>query len=265
MTASSDLFRHAGRAPRASINHITVHDGFTLADLVSYAEKHNEGNGEDNRDGAEDNHCSNWGEEGPTSDPAIRALRQRARKNLLTSLFLAQGVPLLLAGDEVGNSQNGNNNAYCHDNDIGWIDWSGAGTENDLTELISKLTRLRERYPQLKGRHWLLGTRPDGSNDIRWITPQASDMKEEDWTYPDARYLAYVLGPIEPQGAPIFIVLNAAPETVRYVMPGWADFTKWEQLLATAISGAEQSEQVIEAGAERNAEARSITVYGGLR
>ncbi len=127
MTASSDLFHHDDRATRASINHITVHDGFTLADLFSYNDKHNEANGEDNRDGSNDNHSNNCGHEGPTDDAAITALRRQLRKNQLACLFLAQGMPLMLAGDEVGNSQNGNNNAYCQDNEIGWVSWDNLG------------------------------------------------------------------------------------------------------------------------------------------
>src|SRR6266540_660753 len=123
MTASSDLFHHDNRATRASVNHITVHDGFTLADLFGYNEKHNEANGEDNRDGSNDNHSNNCGHEGPTSDAAIVALSRQLRKNQLACLFLAQGTPLMLAGDEVGNSQNGNNNAYCQDNETGWVNW----------------------------------------------------------------------------------------------------------------------------------------------
>src|SRR5258708_8167681 len=129
MTGSSDLFNHDGRRPRAGINHITVHDGFTLADLFSYNEKHNEANGEDNRDGSSDNHSTNCGHEGPTDDPAITALRRRLRKNQLACLLLAQGLPLILAGDEVGNSQSGNNNAYCQDNEIGWAGWEGLNPE----------------------------------------------------------------------------------------------------------------------------------------
>src|SRR5712672_2939495 len=125
MTASADLFNHDRRSPLASINHVTVHDGFTLADLVSYAAKHNEANGEDNRDGADDNVSTNCGHEGPTDDPAILSLRRQLRRNQLACLMLAQGVPLLLAGDEAGNSQAGNNNAYCQDNETGWVDWSG--------------------------------------------------------------------------------------------------------------------------------------------
>ncbi len=150
MTGSADLFDHDARSPRASINHVTVHDGFTLADLYSYDTKHNEANGEDNRDGSGDNHSTNCGHEGPTDDPSILALRRQLRKNQLACLMLAQGVPLLLAGDEVGNSQGGNNNAYCQDNEIGWIDWSNLGkSPDDMTDFVGRLTGLRKRFPQL--------------------------------------------------------------------------------------------------------------------
>jgi len=150
-----------------------------LADLVSYAHKHNEANGEENRDGSDDNDSTNCGVEGPTSDPKIVALRQQLRRNLLSSLLLAQGVPLILAGDEVGNSQNGNNNTYCQDNPIGWIDWSGLGRKGeDMTELVAQLTSLRRAFPQLRRRRWVEGRRPDGSFDVLWLTPQATEMTE---------------------------------------------------------------------------------------
>src|SRR5260370_25790781 len=131
MTASHDLFNHDGRGPRSSINHITVHDGFTLADLVSYAHKHNEANGEENHDGSDQNYSTNCGVEGPTDDPKILELRRQLRRNLLPCLLLGQGLPHLLAGDEVGNSQGGNNNAYCQDNPIGWEEWSNLGREGE--------------------------------------------------------------------------------------------------------------------------------------
>src|ERR1700745_1119875 len=151
MTASSDLFHHDGRSPRASVNHITVHDGFTLADLFSYNEKHNEANGEDNRDGSNDNHSNNCGHEGPTDDITITALRRQLRKNQLACLLLAQGVPLILAGDEVGNTQNGNNNAYCQDNEVGWVDWSKRGQPGeDLSDVVAQLTAIRRRFRQLR-------------------------------------------------------------------------------------------------------------------
>ena len=260
MTASSDIFNHNGRGPRASINHITVHDGFTLADLVSYSEKHNEANGEENRDGSDDNQSSNNGIEGPTDNPEILAVRRRLRCNMLASLFLAQGVPLMLAGDEVGNSQQGNNNGYCQDNEVGWVDWSALGKEDDQTDFIGKLARLRQRYPQLASRRWLVGERQDGSRDVTWLTPKATQMSDEDWTFPEARYLSYILSPEKTDGVPLFIVLNAAAEAVQYVMPEWPGRKHWDQVLSTA---AQQENGGIEAGSERHAEPRSVTVYAG--
>ncbi|MGY3469669.1 pullulanase/glycogen debranching enzyme [Bradyrhizobium sp. LM6.11] len=138
------MFNHDGRRPRASINHITVHDGFTLADLFSYNEKHNEANGEDNRDGSNDNHSNNCGVEGPTDDPQILSLRRQLRKNVLACLMLAQGIPLILAGDEVGNSQSGNNNAYCQDNEVGWV---GLGQSRQGRRRHGRFRRRTRRYP----------------------------------------------------------------------------------------------------------------------
>src|SRR5262249_35965923 len=157
---SSDVFNHDGRAAHASINHVTVHDGFTLADLVSYSHKHNEANHEDNRDGADDNDSANCGVEGPTSDPKIRALRCQLRRNQLACLMVAQGVPLVLAGDEVGNSQGGNNNAYCQDNEVGWVDWSALGKDDeDMTGFVARVTTIRRRFPQIRTRRWVEGRR----------------------------------------------------------------------------------------------------------
>ncbi len=233
MTASSDLFNRDGRATRAGVNHITVHDGFTLTDLFSYNEKHNEANGEDNRDGSNDNHSNNCGHEGPTDDPKIVALRRQLRKNALASLLLAQGLPLILAGDEVGNSQNGNNNAYCQDNEIGWIDWEHLGKDDDFTDFIAHLTELRRRFGQIRCQRWLDGRRADGSYGVLWLTPAAAEMTEADWKFPDGRFLAYVLGPMEPGQAPIFIVLNAAPEEIGFTMPKMPEYKSWQQVLNT--------------------------------
>ena len=173
-----------------------MHDGFTLADLFSYNDKHNEANGEDNRDGSNDNHSNNCGDEGPTDDPAITALRRQLRKNQLACLLLAQGMPLMLAGDEVGNTQNGNNNAYCQDNEIGWVELGQASARegDDLTDFIGHMTELRRRFPQLRAQRWLDGRRADGSYGVLWLTPAAEEMKEADWNFPEGRFLAYVLG-----------------------------------------------------------------------
>jgi glycogen operon protein len=262
MTGSSDLFNHDGRKPRASVNHITVHDGFTLADLFSYNEKHNEANGEDNRDGSGDNHSNNCGDEGPTDDPAITGLRHQLRKNQLACLLLAQGVPLILAGDEVGNSQSGNNNAYCQDNETGWVSWNGLGREgDDLTGFISHMTELRRRFPQIRSHRWLDGRRADGSYGVLWLTPAADEMKEEDWNFPEGRFLAYVLGPTGNDQAPIFIVLNAAPEEIAFKLPKMPEYRSWRQLLNTA--DVKQAAADFASGSETKAPPRSVLAFAG--
>jgi isoamylase len=262
MTASTDLFNHDGRSPRASINHVTVHDGFTLADLVSYTHKHNEANGEGNHDGSDDNHSTNCGVEGPTDDPKIIALRWQLRRNLLACLLLAQGTPLLLAGDEVGNSQGGNNNAYCQDNPIGWVDWSNLGREGeDMCGLVGQLTKLRHRFPQLRPRRFVGGRQPDGSYGVLWLTPRATEMTERDWNFPEGRFLAYALGPLEPGKPPLYIVLNAAPEVIEFLLPTLPERSHWTLLLNTAVPV--QKEETFETGAKRQAPARSVLVFAG--
>ena len=262
MTGSSDVFNHDGRSHRASINHITVHDGFTLADLFSYNEKHNEGNGEENRDGSSDNHSNNCGHEGPTDDAVIVALRRQLRKNQLACLLLAQGLPLILAGDEVGNTQNGNNNAYCQDNEIGWVGWENLNHEgDDLTDFIGHMTGLRKRFPQIRSHHWLDGRRADGSYGVLWLTPSADEMKEQDWNFPEGRFLAYVLGPAEPGHAPIFIVLNAAPEAIAFQLPKMPEYNKWQQLLNTA--DVKQTTRDFASASEASAPPRSVLAFAG--
>jgi len=262
MTASSDLFNHDGRGPQASINYVTVHDGFTLADLVSYAAKHNEANGEHNRDGSDDNNSTNCGQEGPTADPEIRALRRQLRRNQLACLMLAQGVPLMLAGDEVGNGQRGNNNAYCQDNDIGWVDWSNLGKdEEDMTGFVARLTTIRRRFPQIRTRRWVVGRRPDGAYDMLWLTPRATEMVKEDWEFPEGRFLSYVLAPAEPGGEPIYIVLNAAPEPINFSLPKLPDYSRWTLLLNSAAATVEPD--VHASGSEAKAPPRSVLVFAG--
>jgi len=262
MTGSSDIFNHDDRRPRASINHITVHDGFTLADLFSYNEKHNEANGEDNRDGSSDNHSNNCGHEGPTDDAAINTLRRQLRRNQLACLLLAQGVPLILAGDEAGNSQGGNNNAYCQDNETGWVDWQRLGREgDDLTDFVSHLTALRRRFAQIRSHQWLDGRRADGSFGVLWLTPASQEMKETDWKFPEGRFLSYVLGPPE-QGQPaIFIVLNAAPEEIAFKLPKLSEYKGWQQILNT--TEIVQKTREFRSGAEAKAPPRSVLAFVG--
>ncbi len=262
MTASADLFNHDGRRPRASVNHVTVHDGFTLMDLVSYEAKHNEANGEDNRDGSDDNLSVNCGHEGPTDDPAVTGLRHQLRRNQLACLMLAQGVPLILAGDEVGNTQYGNNNAYCQDNDIGWVKWDGIGRDgDDLIDFIGHLASLRRDFPQLRSPRWIDGRRTDGSYGALWLKPDATEMTEHDWSFPEGRFLAFVLGPVEPDTAPIFIVLNAAPDAIPFTLPKMPDFRLWTQVLNTAETTQTAVEK--ESGAMMDAPARSVIAFAG--
>lgn len=264
MTGSSDTFNHDGRKTRAGVNHITVHDGFTLQDLFSYNEKHNQANGEDNRDGSSDNHSSNCGHEGPTDDAAIMALRCRLRKNQFACLLLAQGVPLILAGDEVANSQNGNNNAYCQDNEIGWTSWNGLGRDgDDLTDFVGRLTTIRRDFAQLRSQDWVDGRRADGSYGALWLTPQANEMTPEDWNFPESRFLAYVLGPVAQGTAPIFIVLNAAPEDITFHLPRLPEYKAWRQLLNTAEDA--QSSAELASGSETSAASRSVLAFAGLK
>jgi len=263
MTASSDLFRRDGRSPRASVNHVTVHDGFTLADLFSYNEKHNLANGEDNRDGANDNHSNNCGHEGPTDDPAIVALRRQLRRNQLACLLLAQGLPLLLAGDEVGNSQGGNNNAYCQDNETGWVNWDNLGDgPEDFTDFIGHLTALRRRFPQIRNRRWLEGRRPDGTFGVLWLTPAAEEMKEQDWNFPEGRFLSYVLAPTGPDGAPVFIVLNAAPQEIAFHLPKLPEYARWQQVLNTVEL--KQASMDFASGTETKAPPRTVLAFSGF-
>ncbi|WP_131792676.1 glycogen debranching protein GlgX, partial [Candidatus Protofrankia datiscae] len=209
LTGSSDLYESDGRRPSASINFVTAHDGFTLDDLVSYNNKHNEDNGEDNRDGSDDNRSWNCGAEGPTDDPAVLALRGSQVRNFLTTLFLSQGVPMLLAGDEMGRTQQGNNNGYCQDNEISWLDWSLAERNTDLVEFTATVCALRREHPVFRRRRFFrgdpihrldagTGSGPDGApvsghdggealKDIVWLRPDGTEMSDADWGFTPAR------------------------------------------------------------------------------
>ncbi len=266
MTASADLFAHDGRGPRASINHVTVHDGFTLADLTSYERKHNEKNGEHNRDGSDENYSANFGVEGPTNDPKVLELRRQTRRNLLAGLMLAQGVPLLLAGDEVGNSQDGNNNAYCQDNQTGWVDWTALGQADDNSALLAQLADLRRRFAQLRPRHWVHGRRRDGSFGVLWLTPQATEMTEQDWNFPEGRFLSYLLAPIEQGQAALFIVINAAMQTIEFTFPDAGKHSRWTTLLDTGRTDdlrQKDLRQEFAAGARLQALPRSTLAFSG--
>ena len=269
LTGSSDLYQHDGRHPFASINFVTAHDGFTLADLVSYDHKHNEANGEDNRDGTDDNRSWNHGAEGPTDDPEIRALRARQRRNLLTTLLLSQGVPMLTAGDEMCRTQHGNNNAYCQDNEISWLDWHPDDEGRALQEFTRRLIALRMAHPVFHRRDFFGGTNGgSGLPDIRWLRPDGREMSRRDWTRDDLRLLGIFLngeaipGP-GPRGEPVLddsfvLLLNASHEMVRFRLPARRFGNRWRQVLSTADPDAPEDSRSWAAWARAAVEARSI-------
>src|SRR3954464_2202242 len=195
LAASADCFARRGRKAWASVNFITAHDGFTLNDLVSYNDKHNEANGEDNRDGHSDNHSWNFGVEGPTDDPEIIAARERQKRNLLSTLLLAQGTPMLLAGDEFGRTQGGNNNAYCQDNEVSWVNWNFGEKEVELAEFVRKVIVLRQSFPILRRSRFLTGEyNPDlDVRDVRWLSPTGQDIEGEQWEDAHARCFGMLL------------------------------------------------------------------------
>jgi glycogen operon protein len=184
------------------------------------------------------------------------------RRNLLASLMLAQGVPLLLAGDEVGNGQRGNNNAYCQDNAVGWVDWSALGSDDeDMTSFVATLAELRRRFPQLRAKRWVHGRRPDGSFGVLWLTPQAVEMAEQDWHFPQGRFLSYVLGPLRQRESPLYLVFNAAPETIEFTLPVLPEYTRWSMLLETAPESRAGGE--FTSGSKLEARPRSILAFSG--
>jgi isoamylase len=246
LTGSPDLYQHDGKRPYASINFVTSHDGFTLIDLVSYNEKHNEANGEKNHDGDNNNLSWNHGVEGPTEDPKINALRERQRRNFLTTLLISQGVPMLLGGDEFGRTQNGNNNAYCQDNELSWFHWEKQDErQNALREFTRRLIQLRHQHPVFRRPKFFQGRRIRGSEikDVMWFNPGGNEMSEKDWSLPLARCLGMLLSGdtidvLSFQGEPIrddtfLFLMNAHYETIPFLLPGQENI-EWQLLLDTA-------------------------------
>jgi isoamylase len=243
-TGSSDLYQADGRTPVASVNFVTAHDGFTLNDLVSYNEKHNEANGEDNADGESHNRSWNCGEEGPSDDPDVRACREKQKRNFLTTLMLSQGVPMLLAGDEMGRTQGGNNNAYCQDNEISWHDWGSV--DEELLEFTARLVALRASAPTFRRRSWFHGRRIRGVPDIQWLKADGEEMSDEDWESGHTSSLATFLngdaiGQRDRRGQPIvddsyLLVLNGGDETLEWKLPARLH-GGWKLLIDTAAGG----------------------------
>jgi isoamylase len=245
LTGSSDLYERDGRRPSASINFVTAHDGFTLQDLVSYNQKHNEANGEDNRDGANDNHSWNMGVEGATDAPAILERRERQKRNFLATLLLSQGVPMIRAGDELGQTQQGNNNAYCQDNEISWIDWNLNEVQEKLIEFTAKLITLRSSHPNLRRRKFNQdrSIRGTAEKDVVWLRPDGQEMTDEEWGLGWVRSLGLMLNgetlnDVDEAGEPIkddtfLILLNCHHEPIQFFLPKPFLEGKWEVILDT--------------------------------
>jgi isoamylase len=274
LTASAETYERRGRRPWASVNFVTAHDGFTLNDLVSYAHKHNEANGEDNRDGHDANHSANYGVEGPTDDPAVRELRERQKRNLLATLLLSQGTPMLLAGDEAGNTQGGNNNAYCQDNETSWLDWAGrSAADLDLLAFARRLIRLRRSHPVLRRPVFLHGRQVSatGVKDITWFTPQGAEKTPEQWRDGHARCIGLLLNGeagfyMAPDGSPahdisLLIVLNAFHDVVPFVLPPVPGGAGWRCLLDTRDAVGNGSPTVWPLGAHYQVAGRSVLVF----
>jgi glycogen operon protein len=273
ITASGDLFNQRGRKPWASVNFITAHDGFTLHDLVSYNDKHNEANGEDNRDGTDNNHSWNHGVEGPTDDPAINALRERQKRNMLATLLLSQGTPMLLGGDEFGRTQRGNNNAYCQDNEISWVDWNISAEGQALARFTARLIELRRTYPVLRRSRFLTGEWNEEleTKDSTWLTPAGEEMKPENWEDGQARCMGVLLDGraqatgIRRRGSDVtmLLIVNAHHDVVRFKLPDVAGGRAWLRLIDTNLPDVEDEEdaQTADLGSEYEVTGRSLLLF----
>ncbi|ARU31296.1 glycogen debranching enzyme GlgX [Sulfuriferula sp. AH1] len=245
LTGSSDLYEHNGRRPHASINFLSAHDGFTLHDLVTYNSKHNEANLEDNRDGNDNNHSWNCGVEGETDDPEINTLRARQKRNLLATLLFSQGVPMLLAGDEMGRTQHGNNNAYCQDNEISWLSWDLKPQDKELLEFTKRVIALRKAHPLFRRSYFFHGKPIRGGEvkDIVWLNPDGFEMSEEDWNQAFSRCLGvYLAGDslVETDGRGrrlhddnLLLLINAHHEDIAFMLPEFDGHHYWDVLLDT--------------------------------
>ena len=245
LCASGDFFNRQGRKPWASVNFITAHDGFTLNDVVSYNEKHNEANGENNRDGSSDNRSWNCGAEGPTDNPAINAFRQRQMRGMLGTLLLSQGTPMVVAGDEFARTQRGNNNAYCQDNEISWLDWNLAKQNQAQIAFVQRLTALRHKYPVLRRSRFLTGEYNEELKvkDVTWINANGSEMQGSQWADPNMRCVGMLMdGRAQTSGvkqlghdATLLLVLNVYQDVVQFTLPKCVGGDQWSLLLDTNI------------------------------
>jgi glycogen operon protein len=273
LTGSSDLYQGDGRSPFSSINFVTAHDGFTLRDLVSYNDKHNDANGEENRDGADDNRSWNCGVAGNTDDPEVLALRARQQRNFMTTLLVSQGCPMIVAGDEIGRTQRGNNNAYCQDNEISWLDWDAV--DEPLLRFTRRLIALRAEQPVLRRQRFFAGQvgRGQRRKDVVWLDDDGVEMTEAEWDDESRRSLAMLLNGDEipdhtPDGRQIrgdtlLVILHSHHQDMSWKLPrGWGD--RWEVLVDTAAVEAQGPPRVIEAAQALRVTSRSVVVLRRL-
>ena len=269
ISGSRDLFGHGGRRPTASVNIVTVHDGFTLSDLVSYNSKNNEANGENNRDGSDDNRSWNCGVEGPTDDPAVLELRARQRRNFIATMLLSEGIPLLLGGDEFARTQNGNNNAYCQDNELTWFDWHAAAEQSQLIDFTARLCRLREEHPVFRRRQFFSGTPAHDTtrDDLNWYRPDGLAMTAQDWNVSFARAVTMALsgatGDDTRPDDPFLLMLNAWWEPLDFTVPESLRDLTWHVEIDTFDPGA--AERAIDAVAPVAVNERSLLLLRGAQ
>jgi len=266
ITGSDDIFGIRGRKPRTSINFITAHDGFTLEDLVCYGHKHNEGNEEDNHDGCGENYSWNCGVEGHTDDLAIIELRQRQKRNLLATLFLSQGIPMLLGGDELGRTQGGNNNAYCQDNAISWTNWESL-KDVGLLEFVKKMIHIRTSYASFHREEYFTGEEIDGgpSKDITWWSEQGHEMSHNNWHVPHAKCFGFHIASTCADGKPerLMVMMNAHHGNIRFHLPPSPYGRRWHKVIDTALVGDDPSADTIRAGGVVTLEGFSLVLLSG--
>ena len=267
LCASPDEFNHDGRRPWASINFVSAHDGFTTNDVVSYNEKHNDANGEGNRDGSSNNESWNCGTEGPTDDEAINLLRERQIRNFMSTLILSQGTPMLLAGDEFGRTQGGNNNAYCQDSEISWLNWAIEAKGQTLQRFVQKLTYIRHEYPMLHYTRFLNGRLKDtiDTKDVTWVRPDGNEITQDDWEHPEYKIFGMLLDirgyvPEDTHNrehSPLLLLFNAHYEDFYFTLPRHVGGKKWVRMLDTN-SPDEGDVRDLESGTAVNLVARSF-------
>jgi glycogen operon protein len=271
LAGSNDLYEPSGRRPYASINFITAHDGFTLQDLVSFNEKHNDANGDDNKDGENNNLSWNCGAEGPTDDPQINALRERQKRNLMATLLLSQGVPMISGGDEIGRTQRGNNNAYCQDNEISWTHWNLTDAQREFLDFTARLIHLRRTQPVLRRRRFFRGRTVRGADvkDIAWLEPSGGEMTDDSWNSSFVRCLGVrlqgdAIDEVDEHGQPItgdtlLVLLNGHHDRIDFIIPEESDALRWTRIVDTTDVNAD--EVPFEGGVLYPLEGRSVVLF----